>query len=315
MRKSWGFDTPLVEVILATESAASLKFQPNICGTELGTALRRADLLPTRIIGIKMADESSFVTFYMDDSTCQIGGKKHFILAAVSFESEDAVLSQWVQQKAKFSLPPYAEVRWNCRNLSIEQRREFIPIAGQSTVLVVLDDRSKQAAAMHVCEQAWRFCQESGISGFRLRFDENIVSDWKALKTHLDAFNPPCVGLCEADSRYEHLIQAADFVAGAMKLKIDLGLGERDPNEKIFLAPDMAEGYGLTVEEGCELGWFMFASLRYCIWGKTYAPPGNPEQPWKNTRGRGLIVHSSVDQEMVGKAVVNLDDFFMGRIH
>ena len=123
------------------------------------------------------------------------------------------------------------------------------------------------------------------------------------------------MGLCEADSRYEHLIQAADFVAGAMKLKIDLGLGERDPNEKIFLAPDMAEGYGLTVEEGCELGWFMFASLRYCIWGKTYAPPGNPEQPWKNTRGRGLIVHSSVDQEMVGKAVVNLDDFFMGCIH
>src|SRR6185295_2848225 len=125
---------------------------------------------------------------------------------------------------------------------------------GQSTALVVLDDRSKQAAAMHVCEQAWRFCQESGISGFRLRFDENIVSDWKALKTHLDAFNPPCVGLCEADSGYEHLIQAADFLAGAMKLKIDLGLGERDPNEKIFLTRDMAEGYGLTVEEGCELG-------------------------------------------------------------
>jgi hypothetical protein len=168
---------------------------------------------------------------------------------------------------------------------------------------------------MHVCEQAWRFCQESGISGFRLRFDENIVSDWKALKTHLDAFNPPCVGLCEADSGYEHLIQAADFLAGAMKLKIDLGLGERDPNEKIFLTRDMAEGYGLTVEEGCELGWFMFASLRYCIWGKTYTPPGNPYQPWKNTRGRGLIVHSSVDQEMVGKAVVNLDDFFMGCIH
>jgi hypothetical protein len=63
----------------------------------IGTAFRRADLLPTRIIGIKMADESSFVTFYVDDSTCQIGGKKHFILAAVSFESEDAVLSQFAE--------------------------------------------------------------------------------------------------------------------------------------------------------------------------------------------------------------------------
>ena len=131
------------------------------------------------------------------------------------------------------SFPEYAETVEVPRYrivVEVALHDRFEPIAGQSTVLVVLDDRSKQAAAMHVCEQAWRFCQESGISGFRLRFDENIVSDWKALKTHLDAFNPPCVGLCEADSRYEDLIQAADFVAGAMKLKIDLGLGERDPN-------------------------------------------------------------------------------------
>jgi hypothetical protein len=49
-----------------------------------------------------MADESSFVTFYVDDSTCQIGGKKHFILAAVSFESEGAVLSQWIQLLSEF---------------------------------------------------------------------------------------------------------------------------------------------------------------------------------------------------------------------
>jgi hypothetical protein len=68
----------------------------------IGIALLGADLLRARIIGIKMDDESSFVMFYVDDSTCQIGGKKHFILAAVSFESEDATLSHWIQQKEKF---------------------------------------------------------------------------------------------------------------------------------------------------------------------------------------------------------------------
>jgi hypothetical protein len=35
---------------------------------------------------------------------------------------------------------------------------------------------------------------------------------------------------CEADSRCEHLIQAADFLAGAVKFKIDVGLAKRDPD-------------------------------------------------------------------------------------
>jgi hypothetical protein len=54
-------------------------------------------------------------------------------------------------------------------------------------------------------------------------------------------------------------------------------------------------------------------SHRPLVGGKR--PQENPDQPCKNTRGRGLIVHSSVDQEMVGKAVFNLEDFFMGCIH
>ena len=100
-----------------------------------------------------------------------------------------------------------------------------------------------------------------------------------------------------------------------MKLRIDFGLGERDPKERIVLAPDTAECYGLTGEKGCELGWFMFASLRGCIWGRNYTAPGYPQDPWKTTRDRGLVVHSSVDEGIVRTAVAPLEDFFMGCIH
>lgn len=257
----------------------------------------------------------TFATFYVDDSICEILGKKHFILAAVTFDSEDDVLAAWIQQKAKFCLPPHTEVRWNSRNLSIAQRRAFVPIASRGVSLVVVDDRSKQLAAMQLGEQAFWYCHETGLSGFRLRFDENIVSDRKALKTHVAGFNPPCVGLCEADSQYEHLLQAADFLAGAVKLQIDFALGNRDPNEEIFLIPDGNGANGLQDKEACDLGGFMFANLRYCIWGRIHTLPGRPEEPWKATRNRGLIVHSAASEEIIAKAVARLDDFYMGCIH
>lgn len=135
------------------------------------------------------------------------------------------------------------------------------------------------------------------------------------MKAHASAYFPPCVGLCEADSRYEHLIQAADFMAGAVKLQIDFGLDKRDSQRKVDLSLELANAYALSGEEGCELGWFMFASLRDCIWGKTSALAEEPYEPWKTTLGRGLVIHSSVSEEEKRKATAELDSLFMGCIH
>lgn len=258
---------------------------------------------------------SKYVTFYIDDSACEFGSRKHVVLAAIHFENEDKVLNEWNERKRAFGLPPYEEVKWSSRNLSITQRREFVPLAGTGTGLVVIDDRTKQDAAMTICEQAWRYCQETGQAGFRLRFDQNIVSDWESLKNHVRGFYPPCVGLCEADSRYEHLIQAADFLAGAVKLKIDFGLGIRDPNKKIILPTNITEGCSVDQQEECEIGWFMFATLRHCIWGDISASEEGPYEPWKTTLGRGLVYTSSAPREEIDRAISDLDGFFMGCIH
>jgi hypothetical protein len=256
-----------------------------------------------------------FATFYVDDSTCEIAGRKHFILAAVAYDDESRILAEWSKMKSALGVPPYEEVRWSSKNLSIGQRRAFVPLASSGHALIVVDERSKHDAALLVCEQASLFCSEEGYAGFRLRFDENIVADWRGMKTHIRSIVPTCVGLCEADSQYECLIQAADFMAGATKLQIDCGLGKRDPQMKVNLPPELANAYALYGEEGCELGWFMFASLRYCIWGKTSVLPEKPSEPWKTTLGRGLVIHSSVSEEEMQKAAAVLDGLFMGCIH
>jgi hypothetical protein len=265
--------------------------------------------------GNSLGSGNRFPTFYVDDSTCEIGGRKHFILASVAFEDESRVLEEWNGKKQAFGIPPHEEVRWNSKNLSIPQRRGFVPLASSGMAIIVVDETSKHKAALSVCEQAWAYCNEEGLSGYRLRFDENIVSDWGEMKKHARSYFPPCVGLCEADSRYEHLLQAADFIAGASKLQIDFGLGIRDPQAKIELTQEVAESYALTGDEGCDLGWFMFASLRYCIWGKVAATPEKPDEPWKSTLGRGLTIHSTVPDSEKTKATAGLDRLFMGCIH
>jgi hypothetical protein len=136
------------------------------------------------------------------------------------------------------------------------------------------------------------------------------------MKEKLQRAFPPCIGLCEADSKFEHLLQTADFVAGAAKLQIDLGLGIRDPQLKIELTKETAEGYALSSDDDCELGWFVFASLRNCIWGQTPArEEGLPYEPWKSTLGRGLTIHSTASDDETRKATAGLDGLFMGCIH
>jgi hypothetical protein len=148
-----------------------------------------------------MLEGNHFGTFYVDDSSCEIGGQKHFILAAVTYGAEeDETVRAWIEKKAKFCMPVFEEVKWNSRNLSIDQRREFVPIASRGTALIVLHDGSKQDAAILLGEQVSKYCKEIGLLGFRLRFDENIVCDWAEIRTQLEGSGVPCVGLCEATS-------------------------------------------------------------------------------------------------------------------
>ena len=263
-----------------------------------------------------MSEGNQFGTFYVDDSSCEIGGQKHFILAAVTYgAAEDETVRAWMDKKTRFRMSMLEEVKWNSKNLSVEQRREFVPIACGGTVLIALHDRSKQDAAILLGRQVSRYCKESGLLGFRLRFDENIVCDWVEMRAELEASGLPCVGLCQVNSRDEQLIQAADFMAGAVKLVIDFGLGNRDHKQTITLREEMANQYGLSVDQGISLGWFMFVHLRHCIWGRETPTHENNYDRRKSTIGRGLAFSSAMPDATILKATAHLEGFWMGCAH
>jgi len=262
-----------------------------------------------------MKDEAStweYPTFYVDDSVCEIATRKHVILAALSFPDEEKAIADWLRKKQEYSLHPYDEVKWNDRSTPIDQRRSFVPLLNSGLGIVLVDDSSKQGAAERLCQQVWWYCHIEKKSGFRLRFDKDIIQDRKRLKNHLRGFFPPCVGLSEHDSEYEQLVQCADFLAGAIKLKVDFGLGNRDPNVKVTV-----EGENPGLREEMERSFYFFAALRYCLWGQVhdFGDGVNSNDPRKMVMGRGLVVNSSAGHEAVEKATSFIDGDYMGCIH
>jgi len=254
-----------------------------------------------------------YPTFYVDDSACEIAGRKHIVLGALTFPDEHKAIAAWLGKKQEFGLHPYDEVKWNDRAIPLEQRRAFVPLLNHAIGIVVLDDSTKQAAAEQLCTQVWQYCHDAKKDGFRLRFDKNIIEDRYQLKSHLRGFYPPCVGLSEHDSDYEVLIQYADFLAGAIKLKIDFGLGTRDPNIKVTV-----DGENPGSKEEMEQSFYFFAALRYCLWGHVRDFGGGTEDsydPRKMVIGRGLVVKSSAALEAISKAISFIDGDYMGCIH
>jgi hypothetical protein len=178
--------------------------------------------------------------------------------------------------------------------------------------IVVIDDSNKQAAAELLCTQVWRYCHEEEKAGFRLRFDKDIIEDRKRLADHLRGLYPPCVGLSEHDSECEQLVQCADFLAGAIRLKVDFGLGRRDPNTKVTVDGDAQDS-----KEEIELSFYFFAALRYCLWGRVRDVGDEPNVPYptKSVLGQGFVINSSLPRDLLDKAVSFVDGDYMGCIH
>lgn len=255
---------------------------------------------------------AEYPTFYVDDSACEIAGKKHVILAALAFHNEGKAIADWLNKKQEYRLHPYDEVKWSSRTVPLDQRRAFVPLLNDGVGIVALDDVGKQAAAELLCTQIWQYCHDEKKAGFRLRFDKDIIENQERLKRHLRGFYPPCVGLGEHDSAYEQLIQCADLLAGAIKLKVDFGLGARDPNKKVTVSSEVP---GSTEETA--LSFYFFAALRYCLWGRVsdYGDGVHTFYPKKSVIGRGFVIHSSVPRELLDKATSFIDGDYMGFIH
>ena len=254
---------------------------------------------------------SRYLTFYVDDSSVEIGGQKHLILAAVCFPDEDKATADWLGKKQEIGLHPYDEVKWNNSSIPFEQRREFVPILNSGIGIVLLDDSTKQIAAERLCTQVWYYCHVEKKDGFRLRFDKDIIENRKKIEFHLRGFYPPCVGYSKHNSACEQLVQCADFLAGAIKLKVDFGLGNRDPNMRITVKSEM------NSTEDTDVGSYFFAALRYCLWGVVhdFGDGINTSVPRKLVMGRGVLINSSSSADVLDKETHFIDGDYMGCIH
>jgi hypothetical protein len=284
----------------------------------LGRTRQQQQLLAEPLLGEAEGEGSmragKFPTFYIDDSACEIAGKKHVILAALSFADEERAINSWLCKKRELGLDAADEVKWNSMSIPIEQRREFVPLLNEGVGIVVVDDSSRQRAAERLCTQIGHYCREQDKAGFRLRFDKDIVENRNRLRGHLRSFGPPCVGLTEHNSEFEQLVQAADFLAGAIKLKVGFGLGIRNPNAKLLVDSEFQGG----PKEEWEQGFYFSAALRYCLWGTVRDTGKGMEDtyhPEKSVLGRGLVISSTVPQAFLDKAVRFIDGDFMGCLH
>jgi hypothetical protein len=116
-----------------------------------------------------------------------------------------------------------------------------------------------------------------------------------------------------------------------IKLKIDFGLGTRDPNIKVRVDEEVGilneylvirimfaqAGENPGSKEEMEQSFYFFAALRYCLWGhvRDFGDGVDSYDPRKMVMGRGLVVKSSAGREAIDKAVSFIDGDYMGCIH
>ena len=94
----------------------------------------------------------------------------------------------------------------------------------------------------------------------------------------------------EVDSAHNPLVQLVDLFVGFQKRRIDFGTGRANPDK-------IVEFYEGEPQQGeprqCELSFYLFAGLRYSLWGAVrdygWDPEGEtPPQPFKHNLGYGV---------------------------
>jgi hypothetical protein len=251
-------------------------------------------------------------TFYIDDSSCVIGGVPHTLLGAISFWDESPALPDIVLVKKQLGLRPEQEIKSNSQEFPKEQRHSItegmLSILSHCQGFIVVTDHGKQRAAVELTTQLSGFCRGAKMAGFLCRFDKNIVDDPDGFDHHSFHLDPPCVGWSEADSSHEPLLQCADLFVGFQKLRIDMGMGRIDPEKLI-----QVEVYEGTRAE-YPMRWYMHLAFRHCIWG-SLEEPQRPGNDWKNNMGLGIRFFSSVPELELKQALKYLERDFLGCVH
>ncbi len=249
------------------------------------------------------------LVFYIDDSSVDLDSRRHTVLSAIHFEDEAIAISAILRCKQALGLPPHEELKWNAKGVSREQayaiRGVMLPVLARVRGTVVIHEGTKTDAANTLALQLSDYCRDQNAAGFVCRFDQDIIKP-SSFFASARILTPPCVGVSVHDSRLDQLIQAADLFTGFQRLRIDIGTGRVDGKKAIE-----ADVYEDETGE-YPLDWYLFAGLRYCLWGQY---EGDPDQPTKVNLGFGLRIFSSVPAPVTDQALQHISKEYMGCIH
>jgi len=262
--------------------------------------------------GLRARKLAPVKTFYVDDSSCMIGGIRHTLLGAVGFWDESAALSEFVRVRRELGLRPRQEIKWNSNEFTEELRHSItegiLPILSRCKGFLTGSENGRQHAAVELATQLSDFCRNEGHAGFLCRFDRDIVNDSDAFDRHAYNLDPPCVGWGDSDSAHEPLVQCADLFVGFQKLRIDMGVGRIDPNKSVDV--EVYEG----TRAGYSLGWYLHMAFRHCLWGSLEESPQASYQ-WKNNIGVGVRLFSSATEPELNQALAHLGRDYLGCMH
>jgi hypothetical protein len=251
-------------------------------------------------------------TFYVDDSKCEVSGVQHTLLGAITFWDESPAISDMLRIKRRFGLKANQEIKWNSQEFTESDRylltEEMLSILPHCRGFLIITDQSKHAASLKLAVQLSDFCKTQRFGGFVCRFDQNIVGDHDDFDRAAFALDPPCAGWSEIDSAHDQLIQCADIFVGFQKMRLDFGMGQKNPNKMVEVEAYEGE------RSSYPIGWFVRLGLRHSLWGKVDRMDKSGAV-WKHNLGLGVRISSALPDDIQKQLLSHLDQENLGCIH
>lgn len=268
----------------------------------------------------------------VDDSEIAIGGRPHTILAGVIFEGPSETRAKIRAIKRRFGLRDDEEIKWNATRIENQEDREAMSsellrvLSRVKYIATIMEGTNRQEALERLSIQLDDFLQNRSTFApepeeLQLVIDEGIIQDPPAFKRFLSESGRPrlveSLKFASVSSHAEELIQCADICAGFTRLLVDLALGR--PNRRLVLLEKFDDGSSHPVD--LDLRHLVLFSLRYSMWGEV-PPPPDPDNirfdgtyPFLHAAGRGLRIHSTIDEKVITQIYHHAGIVYFGCLH
>lgn len=234
--------------------------------------------------------------FFVDETTLEIEGKKHFLIVAITFDDPQSKTTEIIKIKKALGIALSQEVKWNQQSLPAQVRYKLsdgmLSAVSDSTVLVsIIEGNDKEKA----CEFIVRQIADYSERPFSVYLDRNLCPNVKKLWDFSVSLPGPaqCVSLQEVESSREQLVQCVDVFAGLFKTAIEHIVKGVNKSRQCY-DPISDNEY-----EDSIVG-YIFEIARFCLPGDVdFCTPtldGEviPPEPFKDAWGCGIRLESSI---------------------